>query len=136
MTRVTAPDCAIMYNLINTNFCASLAFGGRTGPSINPYRMGKFSRGPVPNASKHKNSEALTWVRLGPYSERRLKLLKASHVWAVGGARVQVRRSIGDVLDGLSPEKLLRPSGRSRAKAKSGRSGSHSELLSRMDGIG
>ena len=32
-------------------------------------------------------------------------------------------------------KKISRPSGRSRAKAKDG-SGSHSELLSRMDGIG
>ena len=33
-------------------FCASSAFGARTAPYLNLYRMGKFSRGPVPNASK------------------------------------------------------------------------------------
>ena len=59
---------------------------------------------------------------------RRLKAFKTSHVRAAGGARAQARRSTGDVLGRL-------PSGRSSAKAKDG-SGSHSALLSRMDGIG
>ena len=82
-------------------FCASSAFGARTALDINPYRMRRFSRGPVPNAS-NDNWEAPTWVRRGPYSARRLKALKASsHVWAAGGARAQARRSTGDVLDGL-----------------------------------
>ena len=33
-------------------FCASSAFGPRTAPGINLCRIGRFSRGPVPNASK------------------------------------------------------------------------------------
>ena len=36
---------------------------------------------------------------------RRLKAFKASHVWAAGGARAQARRSTGDVVGGLPPEK-------------------------------
>ena len=36
---------------------------------------------------------------------RRLKAFKVSHVWAAGGARAQARRSTGDVLGGLPPEK-------------------------------
>ena len=42
--------------------------------------------------------ETPTWVRRGPCPARRLKVLKASHVWAAGGARAQARRSTGDVL--------------------------------------
>ena len=51
------------------------------------------------------NSEAPTWVRWGPCPTRRLKAFKASHVWAAGGARAQARRSTGDVVGGLPPEK-------------------------------
>ena len=54
---------------------------------------------------RNDNSEAPTWVRRGPYSATRIKALKASHVWAAGGARAQARRSTGDVLSGLPPEK-------------------------------
>ena len=50
---------------------------------------------------RNNNSEAPTWVRRGPYSARRLKALKANHVWAAGGARAQARRPSGDVLGGL-----------------------------------
>ena len=41
----------------------------------------------------------------GPCTARRLKAFKASHVWAAGGARTQARRSTGDVVGGLRPEK-------------------------------
>ena len=54
---------------------------------------------------RNDNSEAPTWVRRGPCPARRLKALKASHVWAAGGARAQARRSTGDVLGRLPPEK-------------------------------
>ena len=41
------------YELPITSYvCGSSAFGARTAPGINPYGMGRFSRGPVPNASK------------------------------------------------------------------------------------
>ena len=45
------------------------------------------------------------WVRRGPCPATRLKALKASHIWSAGGARVQARRSTGDILGGLPPEK-------------------------------
>ncbi|CAN0222737.1 unnamed protein product, partial [Ascophyllum nodosum] len=54
---------------------------------------------------RNDNSEAPIWVRRDPYSARRLKALRASHVWAAGGARAQARRSTGDVLNRLPPEK-------------------------------
>ena len=40
-----------------------------------------------------------------PCTTRRLKAVKASHVWAAGGARTQARRSTGDVVGGLPTEK-------------------------------
>ena len=52
--------------------------------------------------------------------------------WRCNGPSEEVgRRRLG----WTASRKILRPSGRSRAKAKDG-SGLHSELLSRMDGIG
>ena len=54
---------------------------------------------------RNDNSEAPTWVCRGPYPARRLRALKASHVRAAGGARIQARKSTGDVLGGLPPEK-------------------------------
>ena len=54
---------------------------------------------------RNDNSEAPTWVRRGPCTTRRLKAVKASHVWAAGGARTQARRSTGDVVGGLPTEK-------------------------------
>ena len=51
------------------------------------------------------NTEASTWARRGPCSPRRLKTLKAVHVRAAGGARAKTRRTNGDVLRGLPPEK-------------------------------
>ena len=68
----------------------------------------------------------------GPLFGKPTQSSQKSHVWAASGARAQARRSTGDVLGGLPPEK---PSGRSRAKTKY-LSGSHSELLSRMEEIG
>ena len=52
---------------------------------------------------RNDNSEAPTWVHLGPFSARRLKTLKTSRVWAAGGARAHGRLT-GDVLGGLPPE--------------------------------
>ena len=54
---------------------------------------------------RNDNWEAPTWVLRGPYSARRLKALKARHVWAAGGARAQARRSTDDVLGELPLEK-------------------------------
>ena len=43
------------YVLLTTIYsCALSAFGARTAPGINPYRIRRFSRGPVPNASKQQ----------------------------------------------------------------------------------
>ena len=43
------------YVLLTTSYsCALSAFGARTAPGINPYRIRRFSRGPVPNASKQQ----------------------------------------------------------------------------------
>ena len=53
-----------------------------------------------------------------------------------GGARAQARRSTGDVLGGTTSRKISGSLERSRAKAEDEGNGSHSELLSRMDGIG
>ena len=72
---------------------------------LHPFRMGRFSKGPVPKASKRQCGSSKTWVRRGPYSARRLKALKASHVWAASSARAQARRPTGDVLGGLPSEK-------------------------------
>ena len=65
-----------------------------------------------------------TWVRRGPCPARRLKAFKASHVWAAGGARAEARRSTGDVLGGLPPEKSrgLRGGPAQRQRAEVGRS--------------
>ena len=38
--------------------CALSAFGARTAPGINPYHIGRFSRGPVPNVSKRQFGSA------------------------------------------------------------------------------
>ena len=54
---------------------------------------------------RNNNSEAPTWVRRGPCTARRLKAFKASHAWAAGGTRTQARRSTGDVVGVLPPEK-------------------------------
>ena len=47
---------------------------------------------------RYDNMDASTWVRRAPCSARRLKSLKANHVWAADGARTQARRSTGDVM--------------------------------------
>ena len=84
---------------------------------------------------------AVAWVIAGfgeaknisdPCPARRLKAFKASHVWAAGGARAQARRSTGDVVGGLPPEKSrgLRGGPAQRQRTEVGRI--HSELLSRM----
>ena len=45
-------------SLRTAHFCASSAFGARAAPGMNPCRMGRFSRGPVPNASKRQFGSA------------------------------------------------------------------------------
>ena len=54
-----APRTLAAYVLPITSYsCALSAFGARTASGINPYRIGRFSRGPVPNASKRQFGSA------------------------------------------------------------------------------
>ena len=75
--------------------CASSAFGARTTPGINPYRMGRFSRGPVPNASKRQ----LGSTNLGLPGPLYGKATQGSQRESCLGGW-----STGDVLGGLPPE--------------------------------
>ena len=103
--ELCAPRTLAAYVLPTTSyFCALSAFGARTASGINPYHIERFSRGSVPNASKRQFGSA-NLGSSGPHPARRLKAFKASHVWAAGGARAQARRSTGDVVGGLLPEK-------------------------------
>ena len=101
---------------------------------INPYRIGRFSRGPVPNASKRQFRSA-NFGSPGPLSDKVAQGFQSESClggWRCKGPSEEIdRRRRG----WTASKKISRPSGRSRAKAKDG-SGSHSELLSRMDGIG
>ena len=102
-------------------FCASSAFGSRAAPGSNLYhRMGRFSRGSVPKASKRQFGSA----NLGSPGRQ-------------GDSRLSKRVIFSDRcrLGWTISRKTSKPLGRSRAKAKDG-SGLHSELLSRMDTIG
>ena len=114
--------------------CALSTFGARTSPGINPYRIGRFSGGPVPNASKRQFGSA-NLGSPGPLSDKATQGSQSESClgdWRCKGPSEEVdRRRLG----WTASRKISRPSGRSRAKAKDG-SGSHSELLSRMDGIG
>ena len=101
---------------------------------INPYRIGRFSRGPVQNASKRQFGST-NLGSLGPLYGKATQSFQSES--CLGGWRCKDpseevdRRRRG----WTASRKISRPSGRSRARAKDG-SGSHSELLSRMDGIG
>ena len=106
-------------------FCASSSFGARTAPGINPYRMGRFSRGPVPNASKRQFGSA----KLGSPGPLSGKATQGSQSEScLGGWRCKDPSEEVDRrrLRWGASRKISRPSGRSRAKAKSGGSGSHS----------
>ena len=123
------------YVLPTTSYsCVSSAFGARTAPGIHPYRIERFSRGPVPNASKRHFCSA-NMGSPGPLSGKATQGSRSES--SLGGWRCKTpseevdRRRLG----WTASRKISRPSGRSRAKAKDG-SGSHSELLSRMDEIG
>ena len=48
--------------------------------------------------ARNDNQGASTWVCLGPFMERRLKPLQASHLWAAGDARAQAIRTTGKIL--------------------------------------
>ena len=114
--------------------CALSAFGARTASGMNRYRIGRFLRGPVSNASKRQFGSA-NLGSPGPLYDKATQGFQSES--CLGGWRCKDpseevdRRRRG----WTASRKVLRPSGRSRAKAKEG-SGSHSELLSRMDGIG
>ena len=93
-----------------------------------------FSRGPVPNASKRQFGSA-NLGSPGPLYDKATQGFQSES--CLGGWRCKDpseevdRRRRG----WTASIKISRPSGRSRAKVKDG-SGSHSKLLSRMDGIG
>ena len=125
----------LYYVLPTTSYsCALSAFGARTASGINPYRIGRFSRGPVPNASKRQFGSA-NLGSPGPLYDKATQGCQSES--CLGGWRCKDpseevdRRRRG----WTAYRKISRPSARSRARAKDG-SGSHSELLSRMDGTG
>ena len=132
------PECTrtlAAYVLPTTSYsCALSAFGARTASGINPYRIGRFSRGPVPNASKRQFGSA-NLGSPGPLYDKATQGCQSES--CLGGWRCKDpseevdRRRRG----WTAYRKISRPSARSRARAKDG-SGSHSELLSRMDGTG
>ena len=130
-----APRTLAAYVLPTTSYsCALSAFGARTASGINPYRIGRFSRGPVPNASKRQFGSA-NLGSPGPLYDKATQGCQSES--CLGGWRCKDpseevdRRRRG----WTAYKKISRPSARSRARAKDG-SGSHSELLSRMDGTG
>ena len=114
-------------------FRASSAFGARAAPGINSYRMGKFSRGPVPNASKRQFGSAnlgSPGLLFGTATQGSQSESCLGGWWCEDPGEEVDRRRLGRT----ASRQTSKPSGRSRAKAKH-RSGSHSELLSRVDGI-
>ena len=103
-------------------------------PEKTTSRIGRFSRGPVPNASKRQFGSA-NLGSPGPLYDKATQGCQSES--CLGGWRCKDpseevdRRRRG----WTAYRKISRPSARSRARAKDG-SGSHSELLSRMDGTG
>ena len=133
--ELCAPRTLAAYVLPITSYsCALSAFGARTAPRINPYRIGRFSRGLVPNASKRQFGSA-NLGSPGPLSDKASQGFQSKSClggwWCKGPSEEVDRRRRGWTVS----RKILRPSGRSCTKATDG-SGSHSELLPRMDGIG
>ena len=64
-----APRTLAAYVLPTASYsCALSAFGARTASGINPYRIGRVSRGPVPNASK-RQLESANLGSPGPLSD-------------------------------------------------------------------
>ena len=130
--ELCAPGILAAYVLPTTSYsCALSAIGARTALGINPYRIGRFSRGPVPNALKRQFGSA-NLGSPGPLYDKATQGFQSES--CLGGWRckdpseeVDRRRS------GWIASRKISKVG--RAKAKDG-SGSHSELLSRMDGIG
>ena len=101
-----APRTLAAYVLPTTSYsCALSAFGARTASGINPYRIGRLSRGPVPNASKRQFGSANLGSPGPLYDKATQRFQSESCLWAAGGARTQARRSTGDVVGGLPPEK-------------------------------
>ena len=114
-------------------FCASSALGTKAAPGINPYRMGRFSRGPVLNASKRQCGSANMGLA-GPIFDIATQGFRNKSClgdWRCKGPSEEVyRRRLG----WTASRKTSRPSGRSCGTAKDG-SESHAELFSRKDGI-
>ena len=112
----------------------TIGFRRKDRTAYKPLSYGGFSRGPVPNASKRQFGSA-NLGSPGPLSGKATQGSQSescSGGWRCKGPSEEVgRRRLG----WTAFRKISRPSGRSRAKAKDG-SGPHSELLSRMDGIG
>ena len=95
--------------------CALSAFGARTASGINPYCIGRFSRGPVPNASKRQFGSA-NLGSPGPLSDKATQGFQSESClggWRCKGPSEEVdRRRHG----WTASRKIPRPSGRSRAK--------------------
>ena len=130
-----APRTLAAYVLPTTSYSRALsAFGARTAPGINPYRIGRSSSGPVPHASKRRFVSANLGLP-GPLSGKAPHGVQSESFlggWRCKDPSEEVdRRRRG----WTASRNISRPSGRSRTKTKDG-SGLHSELLSRMDGIG
>ena len=108
------------YVLPTTSYSyASSAFGARTAPGINRYRMGRFSRRPVPNASKRQFGSA-NLGSPGPLSGKAAQGSQGEPYlggWRCKGPSEEVN---GRRLGWTASRKISRPSGRSRAKAKNG----------------
>ena len=122
-----APRALTAYVLPTTSYsCALSAFGAKTASGINPCRIGRFSRGPVPNASKQQFGSA-NLGSPGPLSDKATQGFQSESclgAWRCKGRSEEVdRRRRG----WSASRKISRLSGRSRAKAKDG-SGSHSLL--------
>ena len=111
-----AKDFSSLRTAHHTSYsCASSAFGARTAQAINPYRMGRFSRGPVPNASKRQFGGA-NLGSPGPLSGKATQGSQSESRfvgWRCKGPSGEVdRRRLG----WTASRKTSRPSGRSRAK--------------------
>ena len=99
------PGLLAAYVLPTTSYsCALSAFGARTASGINPYRIGRFSRGPVPNASKRQFG-SVNLDSPGPLYGKATQSFQSESCLGGWRCRTQARRSTGDVVGGLPPEK-------------------------------
>ena len=109
--RLRAPRALAAYVLSTTRYsCALSAFGPRTASGVNPYRIGRFSRGPVPNASKRQFGSA-NLGSPGPLSDKATQDFQSESClggWRCKGPSEEVdRRRRGWTVS----RKISRPSG-------------------------